>query len=618
MNGKQHQHQHRRRTTSTSPCGSCYCCCHACSSISSMRRTHHHHHHNQFHRQLWSHEEQKSSSTRRGGGGGGGGRCRRGGGGGITLRNVTTVTTVASLFLAIFAAIAFSIVNYRQYRQSQYHQHLTTTEFEFHPFSFDDEPLPDDKLHRPPPPLPPPPPQEPKILLFLTTIFSQSHIEHFECCWPRLLERSKFLREQVDVMIFSNNMTAVPSNVLVQTQVLFRHNPSFRIVYAPQQELDYIDDLRNGKNTTLTVGQRPNMAKANAFQYGANLGMKLGFLLKNKNKNTEAKDSPVEDEELRRRRRKSNISSVADSGGGWFYDYDWIIRINPDVLIRNSTFLRDIMMNSVASTTSSVVISSSKSSTSKSTKPTTTTILPRDRSSNVVVVVDAILVDCQAIKSNSNSNTTIPTTNHMRHRRDVKSRTTQRIHTDFFAIRPNVIADKYQQQLLKNQMQQHQKLGTTTTTTTTPAVPSPNNNTPFAVMSTETWNKRLLNHEATFFEVIRPLMMIGKRMTTPQEESSTAIRWLPNVQPSNGFCRVMGPQSPVVHLHTNFRSTNTTTSSTHSSQPAHTDTNNASTTTTAAPPPPRGEDNNNNNNSNSRNKVKRECRCNSLDGWDIT
>eukprot|EP00529_Nitzschia_sp_RCC80_P031133 CAMPEP_0113499488 /NCGR_PEP_ID=MMETSP0014_2-20120614/31777_1 /TAXON_ID=2857 /ORGANISM="Nitzschia sp." /LENGTH=359 /DNA_ID=CAMNT_0000393671 /DNA_START=776 /DNA_END=1852 /DNA_ORIENTATION=- /assembly_acc=CAM_ASM_000159 len=344
------------------------------------------------------------------------------------------------------------------------------------------------------------------------------------------------------------------------------------------------------------------MAKSNAFQYGANLGMKLGFLpnkssssssslLKNNNKKPgQSDDSPPEEDTGTTTRTRNNNTNggsqqfvandvdvdvgIDSTTSGWFYDYDWIIRINPDVLIRNSTFLQDHMTNSVSS-----------SSLAKSSSLTTTP--RRDKDS---VVVDAILVDC---------------------RRDVKSRTTQRIHTDFLAIRPNVIADKYQQKiqqqlLQQNQMQQQQqqKKKSGAKTATQAVVPSsPNSNTPFSVMSTETWNRRLLNHEATFFDVIQPLMMIGKRMATSQEEESTTIRWLPNVQPSNGMCRVMGPQSPVVHSHTNFRTNTTaatTTNHSHSSQQpkANTDTDtdrtDVSSTTgliNAAAPPPGGEDN---------------------------
>jgi hypothetical protein len=133
-------------------------------------------------------------------------------------------------------------------------------------------------------------PKDLKILLFITTIFSENHLRHLSCCWPKLMEHSKLL-PNVDVMMFVSNTTKVPKVHLWNTQALFAGNPSYTVKYPSPDDLDPIQTYD----------------KINRFQMSANLGPKLGF------------------------------------SNGWFDDYDWVIRINPDVLIRNSTWLLQTM-----------------------------------------------------------------------------------------------------------------------------------------------------------------------------------------------------------------------------------------------------------------------------------
>jgi hypothetical protein len=126
--------------------------------------------------------------------------------------------------------------------------------------------------------------QETNILLFITTHFSKQHVNYLKCCWPRLMERSRLLNN-VHVMVYSNNKTALPDDQVRLVDELFRFNPSLQWKFAPKSELDNIDEKHK--------------------QLGANLGMRLGF------------------------------------ANGWFTQtpYDWVVRINPDVLIRNSTWI---------------------------------------------------------------------------------------------------------------------------------------------------------------------------------------------------------------------------------------------------------------------------------------
>jgi hypothetical protein len=94
----------------------------------------------------------------------------------------------------------------------------------------------------------------------------------------------------VDVVIFSNNVTELNVSELVTAERLFAdNNPHFRFRFATQEQLYPIE-------------QHPHDSP-NRLQMGANLAMALG------------------------------VSS------GWFAPYDWVIRINPDVLIRDSFWI---------------------------------------------------------------------------------------------------------------------------------------------------------------------------------------------------------------------------------------------------------------------------------------
>lgn len=50
---------------------------------------------------------------------------------------------------------------------------------------------------------------------------------------------------------------------------------------------------------------------------------------------------------------KAAISDA--SREGWFNDYDWVILVNSDVIIRNDTFMLDIMQNDPNATTAILV-----------------------------------------------------------------------------------------------------------------------------------------------------------------------------------------------------------------------------------------------------------------------
>jgi hypothetical protein len=229
-----------------------------------------------------------------------------------------------------------------------------------------------------------------RILLFVTTIFSDRHVDFLSCCWPRLMGASDFLNE-VDVIVFSNNETEISSSTINLTRQLFQNNPKFQFQFAPDDELQEIRQVTQ---------------KSIRFQMGANLGVKMAF------------------------------------SNGWFANYDWVIRINPDVLIRNSTWLAKDAMT--------------------------------DHS------VDGIFAKC--------------------------SEKPQRIHTDFFAFRPSALrADA------------------------------------FSHMVVQPHTTNLYNHEYTAYKEFSRILEEGK------------ARFLPNIAPSNGFCRLRGEDAPIYHGHESCR-----------------------------------------------------------------
>jgi hypothetical protein len=129
-----------------------------------------------------------------------------------------------------------------------------------------------------------------RILLFITTHFSKLHIDYLHCCWPKLLEKSTLLKH-AEVLFYSSNLTVVDEKVLHYSKQLFQNNPSFRIEFIQEHDIkEYLSwDVKSQK------------------QWGANLGVSLGF------------------------------------SEQWFAPYDWVIRVNPDVLIRDGRWMWETM-----------------------------------------------------------------------------------------------------------------------------------------------------------------------------------------------------------------------------------------------------------------------------------
>jgi hypothetical protein len=195
------------------------------------------------------------------------------------------------------------------------------------------------------------------------------------------MEKSRLLK-QADIMIFSNNETAIDDDIIHHTQHLFKGNPGFEFKFPPESEFGVLKLIPH---------------RNNRYQYGAQMGLRLGVSQK------------------------------------WFTPYDWVIRINPDVLIRNSTWILKTMKD---------------------------------------VTVDGIFSPC----------------------------TEGKIHTDFFAVRPRTLS-------------------------------------PIAFLNILVDPKfKELSHEGTahkdFFHLLQ-----------------NRSRFVPDVDDSEGMCRIRGKRAPVYHGH---------------------------------------------------------------------
>lgn len=148
-----------------------------------------------------------------------------------------------------------------------------------------------------------------RILLFITTHFSEQHLNYFFCCWPRLVQDSPLI-STAHVLIASTNQTEIPQSQLKYLEDLFAGNPEYKMKPVPHLYLSQCDAYKNHSR----VQSNPLKVPVNYKQCLANVGIAAGNQL------------------------------------GWFGPnrYDWMIRINPDVIIRKSSWLiRNMQNNSI-------------------------------------------------------------------------------------------------------------------------------------------------------------------------------------------------------------------------------------------------------------------------------
>lgn len=111
-------------------------------------------------------------------------------------------------------------------------------------------------------------------------------------CWPHIIQNSKLVAMS-DIFIFSTNINQTESKVILSTidKLFLPANDMYTKIYNKQH-----------RNVTFLAHDNPG------YQEGSNLALKEAALHPD-----------------------------------WFTGYDWIVRINPDVLIYNDTWIIDIM-----------------------------------------------------------------------------------------------------------------------------------------------------------------------------------------------------------------------------------------------------------------------------------
>lgn len=147
-----------------------------------------------------------------------------------------------------------------------------------------------------------------KVLIYITTVYSDVHRQYLACCWPRLLAQSNLFRKAHFIM-FSNNVTQLDDVYLMEVKTMFLSYgvQSFEFKFADGthelqvlQQMSREEKMESQKSKKVAKQlQKHSMAK----QWGANMAMSIGI------------------------------------SQGWFQSYDWMARINPDVLIRQSDFI---------------------------------------------------------------------------------------------------------------------------------------------------------------------------------------------------------------------------------------------------------------------------------------
>lgn len=138
----------------------------------------------------------------------------------------------------------------------------------------------------------------PRILLFITTHITEWHMKALQQCWPYIIQNSKLVA-MADIFIFSTNTNQTESKVMLSTidKLFVPANDMYSRTYNKQQ---------TPRNVTFLAHENPG------YQEGSNLALKEAAVHPN-----------------------------------WFTGYDWIVRINPDVLIYNDTWILDIMTHDI-------------------------------------------------------------------------------------------------------------------------------------------------------------------------------------------------------------------------------------------------------------------------------
>jgi hypothetical protein len=246
-----------------------------------------------------------------------------------------------------------------------------------------------------------------QILLYITTHFSDQHVRYFRCCWPKLVQQSPLI-SRAHILIAATNSSEIPMHELQYLESLFSNNPSYTFKPLPENFDHKCAKYKDAFNNRLKKSDNPLKVPVNLKQCLANQGVQAGVKLGWVFNSTQSHDRAV-------------------------VVYDWMIRINPDVLIRKASWFLETMANST---------------------------------------IQGIFVDCNK----------------------------RQLHTDFFAVRPSALSPDA-----------------------------------FSTMGVKA-NK--LNHERTAYREFKHIL-----------EDGSSYRFVPDVEPSQGSCRVRGNGASVYHAH---------------------------------------------------------------------
>lgn len=125
----------------------------------------------------------------------------------------------------------------------------------------------------------------PKVLVYITTHMPDGHVNHFRNCWPRAMQRSRLLNSS-DVAVFWTQMKKHNSTQL---------NERMKILHETFQDQNL--KIYNFTNDGYHEGAMAALSEASRHHY--------------------------------------------------FDGYDWVIRLNPDVIIRDDSWMIDTMINDI-------------------------------------------------------------------------------------------------------------------------------------------------------------------------------------------------------------------------------------------------------------------------------
>jgi hypothetical protein len=140
-------------------------------------------------------------------------------------------------------------------------------------------------------------------VLYITTHFSDVHLRYLHCCWPILVKKSPLI-QKLHIIVAATNFTPVKQEELDYLEKdLFASNPSYQFLTPSNaSHLSHCQPFR------LDPRMNPNREVTGSYkQCLANYGVSFGW------------------------------AAVKD--------FDWMIRLNPDVLLRQSMWLLESMQN---------------------------------------------------------------------------------------------------------------------------------------------------------------------------------------------------------------------------------------------------------------------------------